>query len=192
MKLSKKLIWGAVLILICIIIYLFYTSLNKKSILQFQKKLFASLNINSKINFDETIITTDNNISEETFHKLSFVTNNPKYGEVPMKLIDFKVFINGNLTPVKGLFNIVKSYIDYSDKKAFNENKEIHYPFVNGFKNNKTIGTIVDENMEIPLYGKKTFQFILDPTVRIKPKLGAAITVKNAGAMGNALTTVGN
>ena len=172
-----------IFILIILILFIFYNIINsvykkiylkqyknnKETILDVQKKLFSLFNIDSSINSDKTIITTNTPITEDVFKQLSFVTNYPKYNKIPMNLIGINVFLNGSSksTKIKGLFDIVKKQIEISDKKAFLSKKDIHYPFLNRFINGKTIGIIVDDLLKSQnsnlVNSTKTFQLILDP-----------------------------
>ena len=144
---------------------------NKRSILQQQQKLFSLLGIGSVINSDGTIITTTSPISEKTFKGLMFVTNNPAVSEVPMNLIGINAFLDGNLISVDGLFDVCRSMIDFSDKNA---NSQLHFPFL---KTN--IRDMVNNLQGSPVSGTLTFQLILDPRAKGKPKL----TLKGSGVV---------
>jgi len=172
-KTSNIYLWGGGFLIILIGIVIMYRvniyffrlwKSGKETILDFQQKLFYLHGIKSEINSDQTIITTDKNITETIFTKLGFVTNSPIYNSNPMTLIGINVFLNGESEPVNvaGLFDIVKNKIDKSDKMAFRNGLDVHYPFLHGFGNGKSIGNIVDEL--IPFAGSvKHFQLILDP-----------------------------
>ena len=164
----KGLLWGGGLLIALLILFLlvflvysfnkFYS--NKKTILDKQQILFSKLDIQSVINEDGTIITTDSNISESTFKKLSFVTNNPALNPVPMNLIGISVFLDGSPLLVNGFFEYCRKRIDASDKMAFSLGKEVHQPMLDA--------SVVDQLLGYQVHGIKTFQLVLDPVAKAK------------------------
>jgi hypothetical protein len=129
--------------------------MKKQHILLKQQILFSKLGIQSVINEDGTIITTDSNISESTLKKLSFVTNNPALNPVPMNLIGISVFLDGSPLLVNGFFEYCRKRIDASDKMAFSLGKEVHSPVLDA--------SLVDQLLGYQVCGMKTFQLVLDP-----------------------------
>ena len=178
-------VMGAIIILFAVTCYfIFHYRMKKQHILLKQQILFSKLSIQSVINEDGTIITTDSNISESTFKKLSFVTNNPTLNPVPMNLIGISVFLDGSPLLVNGFFEYCRKRIDASDKMAFSLGKELHTPMLDA--------SVVDQLLGYQVHGMKTFQLVLDPQLKkIKPKKGRVVTLKNSGAMGKAMTSYG-
>lgn len=151
--------------------------MKKRHILLKQQILFSKLSIQSVINEDGTIITTDSNISESTFKKLSFVTNNPAYNPVPMNLIGISVFLNEKPLHVNGFFEYCRKRIDASDKMAFSLGKEVHSPMLDA--------SVVDQLLGYQVHGMKTFQLVLDPNVvRRPPKVTGSRDIKVRGFRG--------
>lgn len=163
LKGSGLLIALLILFLLSFLVYSFnkfYS--NKKTILDKQKILFSKLGINSSINYDGTIITTDPTITEELFQKVSFVTNNKELYQEPMNLISISVLLDEKAISIPGFFQWIKNKIAMSDKIAFNKREDIHRPF-----NEINIKKVIEKILGYVVIKKITFQLILDPPAKI-------------------------
>ena len=84
---------------------------------------------------------------------------------------DIQVYLNNNLNPTKifGLLDIVETRVQLSDAAAYSNSQVTHKPFMNGFKNNITMGQLVDtlsnlSRATVSTTGKtKTYTLVFDP-----------------------------
>ena len=156
--------------------------MSKSKILNMQEQLFykSDLNINCTISEDATIITAEN-ITDEVFTDLEFVSNTLEHEAAPMNIIDLEVYLTNKATGIRneeptlvpGLLELVKTQYTYSDTIAINSRKKTHKPFLNengnGFKNGQTVSQVIDMisvwSRRMPDTSKytKTYTLILDP-----------------------------
>jgi hypothetical protein len=137
-------------------------------------------NINCTISEDATIITAEN-ITDEVFTNLEFVSNTLEHEAAPMNIIDLEVYLTNKATEIRneeptlvpGLLELVKTQYTYSDTIAITSGKKTHKPFLNengnGFKNGQTVSQVIDMisawSMRMPDTSKytKTYTLVLDP-----------------------------
>jgi hypothetical protein len=117
------------------------------TIITIQEALFKTINPNiiTNINNDGHTLIADN-ISEEDFAQLTFVTNSPSFNGTKMSLFDIKVYLDNEVQPtmIYGLLEIVKQTMTYEESIAYSEGQSTYEPFINGFQVG-TIGDIVNE-----------------------------------------------
>jgi len=127
-------------------------------------------NIISNLSDDQTTLIAAN-VSEATFVKLPFVTNNPGFNNSYMYLKAIKVYLGNQSDPTEifGLLPVVQQRIENSDSLAYSEGKPTHTPFTAGFKGGKNIGEVVDTLSSLSrntpdTYGiPKRFTLFIDP-----------------------------
>lgn len=117
------------------------------TIITIQESLFKRVNPNIITNISDnghTLIA--DNISEEDFAQLIFVTNSPSFNGTKMSLFDIKVYLDNEVQPtmIYGLLEIVKQTITYNESIAYSEGQSTYQPFINKFQIG-TIGNVVNE-----------------------------------------------
>lgn len=117
------------------------------TIIIIQESLFKRVNPNIITNISDnghTLIA--DNISEEDFAQLIFVTNSPSFNGTKMSLFDIKVYLDNEVQPtmIYGLLEIVKQTITYNESIAYSEGQSTYQPFINKFQIG-TIGNVVNE-----------------------------------------------
>jgi hypothetical protein len=141
-----------------------------------QEQLFynSDPNIICTISEDATIITAEN-ITDEVFTNLEFVSNTLEYDAAPMNIIDLEVYltdkttgiINEEPTLVPGLLELVKTQYTYSDSIAIKSRKKTHKPFASvaatptissSAINNKIKSHTQSNNMERLIYEVETHE----------------------------------
>ena len=150
--------------------------MSKSKILNMQEQLFynSDPNIICTISEDATIITAEN-ITDEVFTNLEFVSNTLEHDAAPMNIIDLEVYltdkttgiINEEPTLVPGLLELVKTQYTYSDTIAIKSRKKTHKPFASvaatptissSAINNKIKSHTQSNNMERLIYEAETHE----------------------------------
>jgi hypothetical protein len=150
----------------------------KSTILAIQSSLFKRIDPNINVNIYDEKMLVASKISEETFKKLVFTTNNPGYTNSYVFLSDIKVYLNNEFEPttIYGLLPIVQQRIENSDSEAFVNNENAHQPFIDGFQNGMTIGQLIDTLSSLSrntpdTFGiVKTFSLYIDPDKNVPSK----------------------
>jgi hypothetical protein len=129
------------------------------TIITIQESLFKTVNpsiITNITNDGHTLIA--DNISEEDFEKLTFITNSPSFNGIKMSLFDIKVYLDNNVhsTMIYGLLEIVKQTMTYEESIAYSEGQSTYQPFISGFQIG-TIGNIVNELSTLSVNTPYTF-----------------------------------
>jgi len=159
------------------------------TIITIQESLFKRVNPNIITNISNnghTLIA--DNISEEDFAQLIFVTNSPSFNGIKMTVFDIKVYLDNNVHPtiIYGLLDIVGQTITSSESIAYSQGKSTYQPFINGFQVN-TIGNLVDELSSLSIntpytYGKKKIYslYIENSNFEMHTNIGGYNVVKPA------------
>ena len=105
------------------------------TLLTLQESLFKRINPNIITNINGNLIIAEN-ITEEDFPYLIFVTNNPSFSNEQLRLTDINVYLENNVQPtmIYGLLPIVQQRLYYDESKAYSLNQTTYTPFINGFK----------------------------------------------------------
>ena len=88
-----------------------------------------------------------------------------------MYLKDIKVYLGNDVEPTEiyGLLPIVQQRIENSDAGAFVNNSISHKPFIDGFQNGITIGTLVDTLAQLSRNTPDTNNIVKNFTLYIDP-----------------------
>lgn len=161
------------------------------TIITIQESLFKTINpaIITNISNNGHTLTADN-ISEEDFEQLIFVTNSPSFNGTKMSLFDIKVYLDNDVhsTMIYGLLEIVKETITYNESIAYSEGQSTYQPFINEFQIG-TIGNVVNELSSLSVntpytYGKKKVYslYIENNTI---PKISLPKNIDNTNKSSN-------
>jgi hypothetical protein len=144
---------------------------NKSTILAIQAALFKRIDPKINVNIYNEELLVASNISEAIFPQLIFATNNPGYNNSYMYLTDIKVYLGNEIEPTQiyGLLPIVEQRIENSDANAFIENMVSHKPFIDGFQNGISIGTLVDTLAQLSRNTPDTNNIVKHFTLYIDP-----------------------
>ena len=151
------------------------SSKSTNTILQMQSALLKRIDPKISIKMmDDGITIVASNISEETFPKLEFVTNNPGYINGYLELTGIDVFLKDERYPtsIYGLLPIVHQRIANSDANAFITDHRSHKPFIDGFQEGRTIGEVVDILSNLSRNTPDTFGIIKTFSLYIDPPAG--------------------
>lgn len=126
------------------------------TLLTLQESEFKRINPNIITNITGNLIIAEN-ITEQDFPNLIFVTNNPSFSNEQLRLFDIKVYLENNIQPtiIYGLLPIVEQRLYYEQSIAYSLNKNTYIPFINGFKGG-TIGVTIDKLSNLSLYTPDT------------------------------------
>ena len=126
------------------------------TLLTLQESEFKRINPNIITNITTNLIIAEN-ITEQDFPNLIFVTNNPSFSNEQLSLFDIKVYLENNIQPtiIYGLLPIVEQRLYYEQSIAYSLNKNTYTPFINGLKGG-TIGVTIDKLSNLSLYTPDT------------------------------------
>lgn len=126
------------------------------TLLTLQESLFKRINPNIITNITGNLIIVEN-ITEQDFPNLIFVTNNPSFSNEQLSLFDIKVYLENNIQPtiIYGLLPIIQQRLYYEQSIAYALNKSTYIPFINGLKGG-TIGITIDKLSNLSLYTPDT------------------------------------
>lgn len=126
------------------------------TLLTLQESVFKRINPNIITNITGNLIIVEN-ITEQDFPNLIFVTNNPSFSNEQLSLFDIKVYLENNIQPtiIYGLLPIVEQRLYYEQSIAYALNKSTYTPFINGLKGG-TIGVTIDKLSNLSLYTPDT------------------------------------
>lgn len=169
------------------------------TIITIQESLFKTINpaIITNISNNGHTLTADN-ISEEDFEQLIFVTNSPSFNGTKMSLFDIKVYLDNDVhsTMIYGLLEIIKETITYNESIAYSEGQSTYQPFINRFQIG-TIGNVVNELSSLSVntpytYGKKKVYsiYIENKTIPIPIPKNNGNTNKNSNTDGKKIITL--
>lgn len=126
------------------------------TLLTLQESLFKRVNPNIITNIIGNLIIAEN-ITEQDFPNLIFVTNNPTFSNEQLSLFDIKVYLENNIQPtiIYGLLPIVQQTLYNEESKAYSLKETTYTPFINGFKGG-SIGITIDKLSNLSLYTPDT------------------------------------
>jgi len=126
------------------------------TLLTLQESLFKRVNPNIITNISGNLIIAEN-ITEQDFPYLIFVTNNPSFSNEQLRLTNINVYLENNVQPtmIYGLLPIVQQRLYYKGSESYSLKENTYTPFINGFKGG-SIGTTVDKLSNLSVYTPDT------------------------------------